>query len=266
MEQLDLFGTPKFHIGDKPIRLIEMLAGVGSQLLSLKNLGVNVESHFVCEIDKYPMMGFNAIHGTNYQPTDICDVKGSDLKITDKDKYVYIMTWSFPCQDISLSGFQASLEEGSGTRSSLAFEVIRILEELGENRPQILLMENVKNLLSKAHKRHFLKLCDYLRKMGYSNHYQVMDSAQYGIPQHRERVFMVSIEGDYDYQFPKPVPLKYCLQDFLEDEVDEKYYLKEETVQHFFENNIVQEDEGNGFRFEPVERDGRKDSHNEVRS
>ena len=97
-EQIDLFENvlPKFHIGKRKVRMIELFAGIGSQYLAMKRIGANVESWRVVEWDKYAIASYNAIHGTNYKPTDICNVKGGDLGITDKDEYVYVLTYSFP--------------------------------------------------------------------------------------------------------------------------------------------------------------------------
>ncbi len=98
IEEFDLFSysVPKFHIGNKRIRLIELFAGIGSQYAALKRIGANVESWRCIEWDKYAMASFNAVHGTNYEPTDICSLKGGDLGITNTDEYVYILTYSFP--------------------------------------------------------------------------------------------------------------------------------------------------------------------------
>lgn len=126
----------------KPIRLIELFAGIGAQAKALERLGANFEHYRVVEFDKYAIRSYNAIHGTNFETTDICDVHASDLGVVDKDKYCYIMTYSFPCTDLSLAGQQKGMSKGSGTRSGLLWEVERILEECTE-LPDILLMENV---------------------------------------------------------------------------------------------------------------------------
>lgn len=135
-EQLGLFDEeyPQYKI-DKPIRLIEAFGGIGSQAMALKRLGVDFEPYRLIEFDPMAVKSYNAIHGTNFKPTDICDIHAADLGIVDKDKYEYIMFYSFPCQDLSLAGKQAGMEEGSGTRSSLLFEVKRLLIELGDNLP-----------------------------------------------------------------------------------------------------------------------------------
>lgn len=254
-EQLDLFSftTPKFRI-DKPVRLIELFAGIGSQAKSLERLGIPYEHWFVCEIDKYAVASYNAIFGTNVVPTDITKVHASELKIAERERYCYILTYSFPCQDISGAGKGAGLDKGGGTRSGLLWEVERLLDECTE-LPQILLMENVPLLLSKKHIGNFQKWRSKLEQLGYSSFVQLLNAKHYGIPQNRNRVFMVSILGDYHYSFPKPIPLKLKLKDLLEDKVDEKYYLSDQMLSYFIANSEKQKKLGNGFRFEPYERE-----------
>lgn len=144
MEQLELFEREPVKI-DKPIRLIELFAGYGSQAMAMRNIGADFESYFVCEFDEFAVKSYNAVHGTDFRKTDIRDVHGSDLRIVDKDKYCYLMFYSFPCTDLSLAGKQQGMSKGSGTRSGLLWEVERILYELKESDslPDILCCENV---------------------------------------------------------------------------------------------------------------------------
>lgn len=99
--------TPNTYKINKSIRLIELFAGIGSQAKALKNIGADFEHYKVVEFDKYAIASYNAIHGTNFTTQDITKIKGSDLEIADTNKYCYIMTYSFPCQDLSLAGKQA---------------------------------------------------------------------------------------------------------------------------------------------------------------
>lgn len=124
MSNLTIFDLmyKKYKI-NKPIRLIELFAGIGSQAKALENLGVKFEHYKVCEFNKYSITSYNAIHGTSFETSDITKLKGEDLEITDTDKYCYIMTYSFPCQDLSLAGKQRGMEKGKGTRSGLLWEV-----------------------------------------------------------------------------------------------------------------------------------------------
>lgn len=147
------------------------------------------------------------------------------------------MTYSFPCQDLSLAGKGKGMEKGSGTRSGLLWEVERILNECTE-LPQILLMENVPQVHGKKNIDDFQQWIKALENLGYSNFWQDLNAKNYGIPQNRNRTFMVSILGDYKYEFPKPFELKLKLKDMLEDEVDEKYYLSEKAVNYILGNAV----------------------------
>lgn len=236
--QLSLFGNEKevFKI-TKPIRLIELFAGVGSQAMALRDLGADFEHYRVVEFDKYAIKSYNAIHNTDFPTMDITQISGSDLGIVDTLNYCYIMTYSFPCQDLSVAGKQAGMSKGSGTRSGLLWEVERLLNEV-ENLPQVLLMENVPQVHGKKNMQDFQKWIDFLDSKGYSNYWQDLNAKNYGIAQNRNRTFMVSILGDYKYEFPKPIELQKVMKDYLEDEVDEKYYINNEKAQKLIEQLI----------------------------
>ena len=224
MTQIGMFdGTQAFKI-DKPIRLIELFAGIGAQAKALENLGVDFEHYRICEFDKYAVASYNAVHGTNFEPSDITKITAEDLGIVDTDKYCYIMTYSFPCQDLSVAGNQKGMTKGSGTRSGLLWEVERLLEECTE-LPQVLLMENVPQVHGEQNQNDFYAWLKKLEELGYKNYWKDLNAKNYGIPQNRNRCFCVSILGDYYYDFPTPVPLKLKLKDMLEDNVDEKYYI-----------------------------------------
>ncbi len=210
---------------DKPIRLIELFAGIGSQAKALKRLGADFKHYRICEFDKYAIKSYNAIHGTDFVTSDITQITAEDLGIVDTDKYTYICCYSFPCQDLSLAGKQKLMAKGSGTRSSLLWEVERLLNEC-EELPQILLMENVTQVHGKKNKEHFDEWIAFLESKGYKNYWKDLNAKNFGIPQNRNRTFMISVLGDYTYEFPKEFPLKLRLKDMLEDTVDEKFYIK----------------------------------------
>ena len=237
-EQLDIFSAIKqpYKI-TKPIRLIELFAGVGSQAMALKRLGANFEHYRVVEFEKYAIKSYNAIHGTDFEPMDITKIIGSDLGISDTDKYCYIMTYSFPRQDLSVAGKQKGMTKGSGTRSGLLWEVERLLNEV-ENLPQVLLMENVPQVHGKKNMEDFQRWIDFLESKGYSNYWQDLNAKNYGVAQNRNRCFMVSILGDYSFKFPEPIELKKVMKDYLEDEVDEKYYINNEKAQKLIQKLI----------------------------
>lgn len=236
--QIDFFSvgcnTPYRII--KPIRLIELFAGIGSQAKALERLQANFKHYRICEFDKYAVQSYNAIHGTDFKPSDITKITADDLGITDTDKYEYIMTYSFPCTDLSVAGKQAGMAKGSGTRSGLLWEVERLLTECKE-LPQVLLMENVPQVLNGD----FGGWLTFLEELGYRNYYKCLNAKNYGIPQNRNRCFMVSVLGDYYYDFPKPVPLQLRLKDMLESKVDEKYYLSEKSIEKIKLSNFAQE-------------------------
>jgi DNA (cytosine-5)-methyltransferase 1 len=230
--QLSLFdGIQQFKI-DKPIRLIELFAGIGSQAKALKNIGANFEHYRICEFDKYAVLSYNAVHGTNFETSDITKITADDLGIVDTDKFTYLLTYSFPCQDLSNAGKGLGMEKGSGTRSGLLWEVERLLDECKE-LPQVLLMENVPAVVGKKNKEVFYMWTDKLESLGYKNKWEILNAKDFGIPQNRERCFMVSILGDYFYEFPKTIPLTLRLKDMLETTVEEKYYLSKKGIEYF---------------------------------
>ena len=238
----------------KPIRLIELFGGVGSQAMALRNIGANFEHYRLVEWDKFPVASYNAIHKTNFEPTDITKIHADDLGIIDTNKYEYIITYSFPCQDLSLAGKQKGMTKGSGTRSGLLWEVERLLNECKE-LPQILLMENVPEVIGQKNIEDFQNWQYFLESKGYQNYVQVLNAKDYSIPQNRRRCFMVSILGDYNYTFPKKQKLKLKLKDMLEDEVEDKYFLSDKMISFFKENSKKNEDIGNGFRFKPIKEE-----------
>lgn len=199
---------------------------------------------------------FNNIIAT-HNLVNIMQAKGEDLAITDTDKYTYIMTYSFPCQDLSNAGKGAGMEKGSGTRSGLLWEVERLLDELfmmggRQSLPQVLLMENVPEVIGQKNIKHFAKWLEKLESLGYKSKWELLNAKDYGIPQNRNRCFMVSILGDYYYDFPKPIKLEHRLKDMLETEVDEKYYLSDRMVDYFTKHTEESKEKGNGFRFTPT--------------
>lgn len=204
------------------IRVLELFAGIGACSKALTNLGIEHEIVDAVEIDKYAIKSFNAIHGTNFEPQDI--TKWS------KDIKADLIMHGSPCQDFSVAGKNAGGDEGSGTRSSLLYETLRIVEKV---QPDIVIWENVKNLLSKRHKHNHEAYIQRMSDMGYDSATQILNAKDYGIPQNRERVFTLSIKRGSklvkSYTRPQPRPLEIRLKDMLETSVDEKYYIKDAT-------------------------------------
>lgn len=206
------------------LRLLELFGGIGACSSALTRLGIDYEIADYVEIDKYAVKSYNAIHGTKFEPQDI---------ITwDKDIEVDLIMHGSPCQDFSLAGKQAGGDKDSGTRSSLMYETIRIVEKL---KPKYVIWENVKNLLSKKHRHNFDAYLEVMAQLGYTNYYQVLNAKDYGIPQNRERVFTISIRKDINkiFVFPQKQELMLRLKDMLEENVDKKYYLSDKMLNCF---------------------------------
>ena len=294
--QISVFdGSKKFKI-DKPIRLIELFGGYGSQHFALEYLGLDFEQWKLCEwavksiqaykdahfkddnndysqglsseyitkylFDKHISMNYNEpmsyqqikrlgdkkqrIVYNNIQAThnlvDIQQVRGCDLNIVNSDKYCYIMTYSFPCQDLSSAGLGKGMGKGSGTRSGMLWEVERILDELKtENKelPQVLVMENVPEVVGINNVKHFAKWLEKLEDLGYKNKYEIVNAIDCGVPQNRDRCFMVSILGDYYYNFPKKDSKGCKPSDIIEDNVDEKYFIGEKSRNYIFDRTPI---------------------------
>lgn len=209
--------------------LIELFGGIGSQAKALKNLGINFEHYRLVEWDKYAIKSYNAIHNTNFTTTDIRQIKGKDLGITNTNQKNYLLTYSFPCTDLSKAGKMKGMSKGSNTRSGLLWEVERLLNELDE-LPQYLLMENVPDVIGQKNIKDFALWIEFLESKGYKNYYECLNAKDYGIPQNRNRCFMVSFLDKRHFTFPKPFELKLRLKDLLEDEVDEKYFLSDKAL------------------------------------
>ena len=208
------------------MKLFSLFSGIGGPEKALKRLGIEYELVGYSEIDKYASKSYSVVHNEpeikNYW--DITKINEKELPDFD------LMTWGFPCQDISIAGKQAGIHEG--TRSGLYYDGLRILKE---KKPKYSLIENVKALTSKKFKDAFESILNDLDQAGYNNYWQVLDAKDYGIPQHRERVFIVSIRKDIDqeFKFPEKEELKLKLKDLLEEEVEEKYYLSDRMIKTF---------------------------------
>lgn len=231
---MDIFSYmyPVFKFKEKKVRLFEAFAGIGTQAMALKRLGVEVEHIGISEIDKYAIQAHNAIHGAvkNY---------GGIGEFEELPPNIDICTWSFPCQDISLAGQQKGMDEG--TRSNYGYVFLDTVEKMKkEERPKILLMENVEALVSSKFERDWEEIHIRLERMGYQSYSKVLEATDYGIPQTRRRIFVVSILGDYSYTFPKPIPLTKTPKDFLEDNVDSKYYLSQKQIEQIESWNAFQ--------------------------
>lgn len=215
----------------KPIRLIELFAGIGAQAKSLERLNANFEHYRICEIDKFAIKSYNSIHHTNFQKSDITQIFPNDLAITNTKNFCYIMTYSFPCSDLSKCGKQMGMSKGANTRSSLLWEVERLLKSM-KDLPQILLMENVPQVVGKRNIADFEQWISFLNSLGYTSKWALLNASDFNIPQNRNRCYMMSWLGDYSFEFPRGDGCKRILRDVLEKNVDEKYYLSEKGIEY----------------------------------
>ena len=209
-------------------KVIELFAGIGAFRQALKNQDIPHEIVGFSEIDKYAVESYRAIHD-DYVTPNMGDIKEiTHLPPCD------LPTYGFPCQDLSIAGHGKGIKEG--TRSGLLLEVERLIDIAKHkgNLPKYLILENVKALVQKKHRKDFDTWLEKLESLGYTNYWQVLNAKDYGIPQNRERVFVVSILGEHKpYEFPEKQGLKLRLRDLLNDEVPENYYLKDEKVKDF---------------------------------
>ena len=230
------------------INFLSLFSGIGAFEKALDRLGVEYNLVNYCEIDKYASKSYSAVHGVP-ESLNLGDITKVD---TSKLPRIDMISYGFPCQDISLAGKQKGLfnEDGELTRSGLFFEALRLIED---TKPKVAIAENVKNLVSKKFNAQFQIVLESLEQAGYNNYWSILNAKDYGIPQNRERVFIVSIRKDVDngaFKFPEPFELELRLRDLLESEVDEKFYLKG-LKDFFIKNSFDMEAKGNGFRFSP---------------
>lgn len=271
------------------LKVFESFAGIGSQRMALRNLGIDFEVVGISEVDKYALLAYDAIHnnkeyveektkeemleefkvkhiGYNFStnkseiPKKYEDIKKiyeahirnknyGDIRLIDPLKLpeIDLFTYSYPCKNISIAGKSDGLIEGSGTQSSLVWECFKIIKYC---KPKYLLMENVKNLVGNKHILQFNIICQKLNDLGYNNYWKVMNGKDYGVPQNRERVIMISIRKDIDdknYDIPKPIKLNKCVKDLLEKDVDNKYYITDELMNNYdnhcnkkYENKLIE--------------------------
>ena len=212
------------------LKVFTAFSGYDSQCMALDRLGIDYELVGWSEIDKYAIIAHDAVYPQwkdgNFG--DICKIDWNYVHNFD------LFTYSFPCTDISSAGLQKGLEEGSGTRSSLLWECKKAIDT---KKPKYLLMENVKALTSHKFLPYLHKWMSYLDSLGYSSYAKVINAKDYGVPQNRERLFVVSILEEGCYEFPAPFELKLKLKDILESNVDESYYISDKTVNRMIRNN-----------------------------
>ena len=219
------------------LKYLSLFSGIGSPEQALKNLGVEFELFGFSEIDKYAIKSYCAVHGVD-ESLNLGDITKIDIESLPLD--IDLITHGSPCQDFSVAGSGKGGDIGTGTRSSLMWNTVAICEHC---KPKYVIWENVKNVLSKKHRHNFDKYLEEMDRIGYNNFYQILNAKDYGVPQNRERIFVVSIRKDIekDFKFPKGFDNGIRLKDILEEEVEEKYYINtekaEKLIQEFKSTN-----------------------------
>lgn len=215
----------------RKLKVVSLFSGIGAFEKALTNIGIDFDIINYCEIDKFASTAYSAIHNVS-EELNIGDIKKYTPKYTDID----LITFGFPCQDISIAGRQEGLDN---TRSGLVWEALRVVETL---KPKYAIAENVKNLISKKFKKDFDIICKELENIGYNVSYEVLNGKNYGIPQNRERVFIICTRKDiakFTYTAPEPFHAK--LSDFIEIAAAEKYYIPYEKSQQLLQSISIQD-------------------------
>ena len=215
------------------IRLLSLFSGIGAFESALRRGGYEFETVNYCEIDPYAAKAYSQIHDIP-EEKNLHDVREVNPLLLDN---INLVTYGFPCVDISVAGKQQGFykTDGSVTRSGLFFEALRIIEFL---QPEYAICENVKALTSKKFTAEFQTVLSGLSEAGYNNYWQILNAKDYGIPQNRERIFIISIRKDIDtgtFTFPEKQPLQLRVKDMLEPEVDEKFYLNSDRAKKLIE-------------------------------
>ena len=219
------------------LKVLSLFSGIGAYEEALKNLKVNTEVVNYCEFDEIPARAYSVLHNIPIEKNLGDITKVNETKIKDFD----LMTYSFPCQDISALGDQKGLfdEDGNVTRSGLFFDAIRIARY---KKPKYMVAENVKALATKPMEKDFKGMLKLLDEIGYNTYWKVLNSKDFGIPQSRNRIYIVSIRKDIDkgtFKFPEPFELKKKASDFYEKGViGDQYYLRENDMRYLSEFRI----------------------------
>lgn len=233
----------------RPFEVVELFSGIGAQRMALIEEGIPHRVVGTSEIDPFAIRSYEAIYGDNPNLGDITQLKG--LPRAD------IVTYSFPCQSLSSSGKRAGMEKGSGTSSSLLWEVQRLLEESRDHGslPEWLVMENVPQVLTGKNRPVFDQWVAFLSSLGYTSSFGTLNAKDFGVPQNRNRAYMISHLGPSVPDLPTGKDRGRVLGDVLEDEVPERYYLSKARLKGLADSNQKEIDHGNGFRFRPKTRD-----------
>ena len=218
----------------KSIKLGTFFSGIGAPEKALGNIGIDYDLQFFSEIDKYAIKAYCAIHDESEEKCvgSISDLKGVNLPYCD------MWFGGFPCQDISLAGNGKGFALETESRSSLGWEMIRLLREV-KTKPKYIVFENVAAIFNETHRPVLNLFKQDLEELGYTLFNKLLNSKDYGVPQNRNRYFLVAILGEYNYKFPTAIPLNLKLKDTLEDEVNNKYYLTDNQMERMIVEPIA---------------------------
>lgn len=235
---------------EKPLRVVELFSGIGAQNAALTKAGIPHETVAICDIDEKAVGMYRAIYGEDIP--NLGDISKVD-RLPDCD----LLTYSFPCQSLSKAGQRKGMAKGSGTTSSLVWEVGRLLDEADSRGrlPEELLMENVPAIKDRNNIVNFEQWIKALHEKGYTSSYDIVNAKDHGIPQNRERCFMVSSLHNGRFIFPEKRPLNKTLGDFLEEDVPEEYYLSQERVDTYHRHKVRHQAKGSGLYYRPVNAD-----------
>lgn len=210
------------------IRVLELFAGIGAVRKALQNQSIDFEVVGISEIDKYAVQSYIQLYGETRNFGDITKIDINTLPDFD------LLVYGFPCQDISVAGEQKGLDENSGTRSSLLWSAVNIIRK---KKPKYLIMENVKNLVGKTHKKNFEKYLKVLEELGYNSSYKILNANHFNVPQNRERVICISVLGETAPTLSEGIITTKVIRDIIEDKIEEKYFMDKPFISHIPTSN-----------------------------
>ena len=205
------------------LNVLELFGGIGAIRKALIRQKISHKTVDYVEIDKNCVKSYNALYGEEFEPKSIVDYHPPDERID-------LLMHGSPCQDFSRSGLKKGGTKGSGTRSSLLFETIRIIEEMNI-KPKVVLWENVKGVLDRNLRTSFFHYLKEMERLGYENKYEILNAMEFGIPQKRERIFVVSILGNNSFDFAKLEKTQARdISEFLEKDTSNLYEVRQESM------------------------------------
>lgn len=212
------------------INVLELFGGIGAIRKAFIRQKIPHRIIDYVEVDKNCVKSYNALYGEDFKPQDI-------VKYHPPDERIDFVMHGSPCQDFSRSGLKKGGEKGSGTRSSLLFETIRIIEEMKE-KPKVVIWENVKGVLDQNMRASFFHYLKEMERLGYESKYKILNAMDFGIPQNRKRIFVVSLLGqnDFDFEALKKVETR-NIDDFLEKGVSDLYEVRQESMLRYLSGN-----------------------------